>query len=67
MKGSIRSHDDITADTEEDQKQKLQRAGKKLARDLEIFSDWFLEQTASLTERREVLGCVEVDFGHLGK
>ena len=50
VKGSIRSHDDITADTEEDQKQKLQRAGKKLARDLEIFSDWFLEQTASLTE-----------------
>ena len=88
VKGSIRSHDDITADTEEDQRQKLQRAGKKLARDLEIFSDWFLEQTASLTEherrakaweskrrdaakhpehRREVFGCVEVDFGQLGK
>ena len=29
VKGSIRSHDDITADTEEDQKQKLQLAGKK--------------------------------------
>ncbi len=53
VKGSIRSHDDITADMEEDQTQKLQRAGKKLARDLETFSEWYVEQTASLTEHEK--------------
>ena len=50
VKGSIRSHDDITADTEDDLRQKLHLAAKKVKRDLETFCDWFQEQTASLTE-----------------
>ena len=50
VKGSIRSHDDITADSVEELRQNLQRASKRLKFDLEIFGDWITEQTTSVTE-----------------
>ncbi len=50
VKSSIRSHDDMTADSVEELRQSLQRASKRLKFDLEIFGDWITEQTTSVTE-----------------